>query len=90
MHYYIINRIENENGVLKYTPIGYSLDYEFVKSINTTYDYSLGAWIELNVAFLESGVKTMSDYFVGGVVKAHIARTISNNDAGLAEITEVS
>jgi hypothetical protein len=89
MSYCIIHKIENNNGSLKYTPIGYSADEVFIQEINDTYDSILGNWIESNKIQLEDGSVTATDYFTTNGV-SFLAKTTSTNVDGLTQLTDLN
>lgn len=89
MDYYIIHKVENNNGELKHTPVGYSIDQIFVEEINNNYSLTLGAWIEENKNDLENGVITATDYFTVNN-SLFLAKTTSNNIEGLTELNDLN
>lgn len=88
--YCIVNRVEYIDGSVVYTPIGHIINNEdLCNQINSDYDSTLGAWVETNKSDLESGSLNISIFFDSTPI-VYIARTISNNDHGLPEITQIS
>lgn len=88
--YSIISKIEvNQEGVLTYTPIGYTINTSIIENINADYETTLGQWIEDNKTELISGDKNISEYFIG-VTHKYSARTTSTSNEGLIEITNLN
>jgi hypothetical protein len=61
--YYIITKIENFNGNITYTNIGYVLSELDVETININYN-NYNNWIETNKTDLENGIKLISEFFI--------------------------
>ena len=85
----IIDKIEYINGGVVYTPVGYSVDEVLCDTINSDYDSTLGNWVETNKTDLESGVKSISEFF-DSIPVVHIAKTGTNYDVSLPEITDIN
>ena len=85
----IIDKIEYINGGIVYTPVGYSVDEVLCDTINSDYDSSLGSWLETNKTDLESGVKSISEFFDSTSV-VHIAKTGTSYDVSLPEIKDIN
>ncbi len=62
-HYYIITKIENINGNITYTSVGYVLSKEDSDTINTNYYNNYINWIQTNKTDLENGIKLITEYF---------------------------
>lgn len=64
--YYIINKFEVVNGVVKSTPIGYTTNLSEVNALNSKQyglkDYK--AWIELNAPSIGEGPISPSEYII--------------------------
>lgn len=87
MIYTIINKTEIIQGVLIYTPFGYTNDNSIIDTINSDYDLTLGQWIEDNKTALNNATITLSDYEGGS---RYVARTTATNIEGLTEITNLN
>jgi hypothetical protein len=88
--YNIINKIELINGVVVYTPIGYSTNTLDIQSINSTYESSFGDWIRNNKNDLESGNIQVSDYFNNNpICYTAYQQTTSIEGMNLSEITDI-
>ena len=61
--YYIITKIENINGNITYTCVGYVLSELDVETININYN-NYNNWIETNKTDLENGIKLISEFFI--------------------------
>ena len=85
----IISKIEYINGGVVYTPVGYSVDEVLCDTINADYDSSLGNWVETNKADLENNLKSISEFF-DSTPFVHIAKTGTNYDVSLPEITDIN
>ena len=85
----IIDKIEYINGGVVYTPVGYCVDDAIITQINQDYNSTLNNWIETNRTDLESGVKSISEFF-DSIPVVHIAKTGTNYDVSLPEITDIN
>ena len=85
----IISKIEYINGGIVYTPVGYSVDEVLCDTINSDYDSTLGNWVETNKTDLESGVKSISEFF-DSTAFVYIAKTGTNYDVSLPEIKDIN
>jgi len=85
----IIDKIEYINGGVVFTPIGYCVDDAIISQINSDYDSTLGNWVEINKTDLESGIKSISEFF-DSITVVHIAKTGTNYDVSLPEITDIN
>lgn len=63
--YYIITKIENINGNITYTSVGYVLSELDSQTINANYYYNNYInCIETNKTNLENGIKLISEFFI--------------------------
>ena len=85
----IIDKIEYINGGVVFTSIGYCVDDAIISQINSDYDSTLGNWVEINKTDLESGVKSISEFFNLTPI-IHVAKTGTNYDVSLPEITDIN
>lgn len=91
MSYYIINKIEENNGQLIYTPIGYVTEKSDRDAINSKYESTFGAWVESNKSELENGSIYLSDYFIlDSNVHSCKQKMSSIEGMGLSEITDIT
>lgn len=63
MKYFIVNKVELIDGVMTYTPIGYTTSENEASTINSNFNSSLGSFIEENKNELQSGSILLSDFF---------------------------
>lgn len=87
MIFTIIDKTEITQGVLIYTPIGYTIDTSIIDTINSEYDLTLGQWIDDNKTALINGTMTLFDYAGGSV---YITKKTTNNVKGLTKITNLN
>lgn len=66
--YYVVTKIENINGNITYTSVGYVLSESDAQTINTNYYNNYINWIETNKTDLENGIKLIAEYFTNNVV----------------------
>lgn len=89
MEYCIIEKLEFVDEKVKVTAIGYSTNHTDCDTINSNHDNTLGAWVNANYSDLESGTKTISEFFATTPI-VHTAKTTRNYIGGLTEITDIS
>lgn len=88
--YSVINKIESIDGVVFYTPIGYSTNTLDIQSINSTYESGFGDWIRNNKSDLESGNIQVSDYLINNPICYTAYQQTTNIDGmNLSEITDI-
>lgn len=88
MEYCIVNKIEFIDGQTVYTPVGYDLGHDDCDLINSTYYKPFEDWINNNIQDLQSGTKTLAEYFSTNP-KVYVAHQHSTTleGMGLNEIT---
>lgn len=89
MNYHIITKIENVNGSITYTNIGYVLSETDANIINQNY-ISYNNWIETNKTDLENGIKLISEYFTSNpIVYNNLETTTCIDDFNLSLILDI-
>jgi len=78
--YCIIDKIEDNNGEMKYTPVGYSSDMAVCTQINSDYNSTLGQWISDNLVGLEDGTISVSDFFLSTPFVYKVTEDVSTID----------
>ena len=91
MNYCIISKVHIVDGVVVYTPVGYTINHSDCDIINNNYDSTLGVWVDNNKVELENGTKNISEFF-DTTPYVHDARhqTTSIDGMGLHEITNIT
>lgn len=91
MIYTVIYKVQIIDNTLNYSVFGYTTDNTIIDSINSSYDTSLGEWIEENKDGLTDESITMSEFFIEyGGSYVYVARTTVTNIDGLTEITNLN
>jgi hypothetical protein len=63
-YYHIISKTECINNIVQQTNIGYTDSLQDASIINANYEITLGNWIRMNKALLETGITNMYSYFM--------------------------
>lgn len=89
-YYYIITKIENINGNITYTNIGYYvLSKTDANTINQNY-ISYNNWIEANKTDLENSIKLISEYFTSNpIVYNNLETTTCIDNFNLSLILDI-
>tara|TARA_R110001592_G_scaffold324800_1_gene604521 strand:- start:900 stop:1172 length:273 start_codon:yes stop_codon:yes gene_type:complete len=85
----VIEKIEEEGGFFKFTPVGFTQDQDLINEINQEYDSTLGKFLGENRTKLEIGLITISVFF-DVTPSVNEARTQQENTDGLKELKSIN
>lgn len=90
--YYIITKIENINGNIIYTNIGYVISELDTDIINQNYFYNhYTNWIVTNKVDLDNAIKFISDYFINTpIVIGCLCKTTNIDGYNIPLITNIN
>lgn len=90
--YYIITKIENINGNIIYTNIGYVISELDTETINQNYFYNnYTNWVETNKVDLDNEIKFISDYFINTpIVFGCFTQTSNIDEYNIPLITNIN
>lgn len=90
MEHYIITKTEVVNSNIVISNVGYVTDKANADIINQNY-IDFENWIETNKTDLESGIKSITDYFINNpVVYSCLSKTTNIDGFNISLITDIN